>query len=646
MRMRLTCSLLVAAAAIAVPALPAQAALVPNLTVDGPNSDIEPGRGLDVALARDGDGGVAFIRREGGVPHVFVSRLVEGAFLPAERVDVGLAGPAQRVALAAGDGGRLLVVFSSGGGPAFDLWSAARPSTAATWAAPLPIVDSAATTAHDVALSQDGTGWAVFTTGTAGTADVRAARLTTAWAPVGGAFPNPPVLDFSDVAGIEAGTSAIAGEPRVAGGAGGSAWMTWGELDGAMVRHVYARGLSSAGASGATEVSVATFDGRPRASFADSPDLAVDDSGVAWFAWRETFTYGASDIPRALARRLSAGVFGDATAVDGLGTTPAEGAEFPRIAVEPAGKGLVVSARQLSFQSFSAAEESSLFGAAFRADATIGAGAPFPVAAMAGSGSGLLAWRQQNGAVDPVQIRGRERVGGQLGNETLLSDPALGSATGPVGGVTNTSLEAAADLAGNALVAFMQGSGTTIRVMAALRDEPPTAPKLTLPAGWLRAARPIIRWTAAADSWGAVGYRLVVDGQPVGETAGLELKLTTPLRDGRHKVQVFAIDGRGQEVASAEGILRTDVRAPAVRATVTGARKRGNLLRFKLLVDDAGGSGLKRGPLVLFGDAKQARGYRVGHRYTKAKRFTVKVTLRDVAGNARTYVIFVTVKRS
>jgi len=645
--MRLSRTLLATAVALVVPAVPASAALVPKLTVDGPSTDLEPGRGLDVALARDGDGAVAFIRKDAGVPHVFVARLVDGAFLPAERVDTGIALQAQRVALAAAPGGRLLVVFSSGDGPAFQLHSATRATVSAAWAAPLTVVGDSAVTAHDAALAQDGTGYATFTTGTAGTADVRAARLSgTGWAPIGGAFPNPPVLDFAGAAGVEAGTSGIAGEPRVAAGPGGTAWMTWGELDAGAVRHVYARSLSSTGASAASEISVATLDGKLRASFADSPDLAVDDAGVVSFVWRETFTYGASDVPRALVRRLAAGVLGDATAVDGLGAAPAEGAEFPRIAVEPAGKALVVSARQLSFQSFAAAGENAVFGSAFRIDATTGAGAPFPVAAIAGTGAGLFAWRQQVGAVDPVQIRGRERVGGQLGDEVLLSDPAFGSATGPGGGVTATSLETSADGAGNALVAFMQGTGATVRIMAALRDEPPTAPTLTLPSGWLRAARPIIRWSAAADSWGAVGYRLVVDGQTVGQTAGTELKLTTPLRDGRHKVQVFAVDGRGQEVASPEGLLRTDVRTPAVRATVTGTKRRGALLRFNLQVDDAGGSGLKRGPLVLFGDGKQARGYRVGHRYTKTGRFIVKVTLRDVAGNARTYKIFVTIKRA
>ncbi|MGH2968926.1 MAG: hypothetical protein ACRDK0_07665, partial [Solirubrobacteraceae bacterium] len=40
----------------------------------------------DVDLARDGGGGVVYVKREAGVPQVFLSRLVEGAWTPPERL--------------------------------------------------------------------------------------------------------------------------------------------------------------------------------------------------------------------------------------------------------------------------------------------------------------------------------------------------------------------------------------------------------------------------------------------------------------------------------------------------------------------------------------------------------------------------------
>ena len=52
----------------------------------------------------------------GGVPHVFVSRLVDGAFQPPEQVDAGLAGAGSQPVVAASDGGRLVVAYVSGGG--------------------------------------------------------------------------------------------------------------------------------------------------------------------------------------------------------------------------------------------------------------------------------------------------------------------------------------------------------------------------------------------------------------------------------------------------------------------------------------------------------------------------------------------------
>ena len=51
-------------------------------------------------------GAVAYVRRDGGVDHVFVSRLVDGAWQAPERVDAGLDAPAATPAVAASDGGR------------------------------------------------------------------------------------------------------------------------------------------------------------------------------------------------------------------------------------------------------------------------------------------------------------------------------------------------------------------------------------------------------------------------------------------------------------------------------------------------------------------------------------------------------------
>lgn len=86
---RLTLSVL-----LAIMALPAtaQAGFFPAEVIDGPNSDLMGVSSFD--LARDGQGGVLYMRRDGGVPHVFFSRFVDGAFQGPSRVDVGLSAAA------------------------------------------------------------------------------------------------------------------------------------------------------------------------------------------------------------------------------------------------------------------------------------------------------------------------------------------------------------------------------------------------------------------------------------------------------------------------------------------------------------------------------------------------------------------------
>src|SRR5271157_4190989 len=54
----------------------AGAVILPATTIDGPNASIEGFGG--VAMAEDGTGGVVYLKKVGGVAHVFVSRFSEG----------------------------------------------------------------------------------------------------------------------------------------------------------------------------------------------------------------------------------------------------------------------------------------------------------------------------------------------------------------------------------------------------------------------------------------------------------------------------------------------------------------------------------------------------------------------------------------
>ncbi len=113
MRRRLAFIVTTLAALAAVRRRRARRGSSPATPVDGPSADIRSVG--DVDIARDGTGAVAYVQRDGGVDHIFVSRLAGGVWQAPERVDVGLDAPASTPAVAASDGGRLAVVFIAGG---------------------------------------------------------------------------------------------------------------------------------------------------------------------------------------------------------------------------------------------------------------------------------------------------------------------------------------------------------------------------------------------------------------------------------------------------------------------------------------------------------------------------------------------------
>ena len=112
MSRRLSLSALLALLALTTLPSLASAGWFPAAPVDGPSPDIERLGGVD--LARDGTGGVVYLKRVDGAPHVFVSRFNGGQFRPPERVDNGLGAGATGAAIAAADFGRLVVVWTAG----------------------------------------------------------------------------------------------------------------------------------------------------------------------------------------------------------------------------------------------------------------------------------------------------------------------------------------------------------------------------------------------------------------------------------------------------------------------------------------------------------------------------------------------------
>ena len=162
---------------------------------------------------------------------------------------------------------------------------------------------------------------------------------------------------------------------------------------------------------------------------------------------------------------------------------------------------------------------------------------------------------------------------------------------------------------GDAIVAWEQGSGANAQIAAAVVDAPPDPFLVQLPDGWQRKPRIPISWDAAPNAIGGIRYSVSVDDEQIGkETTNLRVLLPSKrVGDGRHRVQIFAIDDSGQETGSREGLLLIDRTPPKLRL-----RRRGRSLT--VTVSDGPRritSGLRRSSVkVSFGDG--ARGVDVG----------------------------------
>src|SRR5215208_7581195 len=174
--------------------------------VDGP-AEIEALGDVDVA--RDGSGGVVYLKREGGVAQVFLSRLREGDWQAPGRLSGGA--PVTEAAVTATDGGRLAVVWAAGG----EVLGTVIPAAAQARAPAPPVVlggGGASGVAIDMGINEDG--YAVWSAG----GDVRAARLDgTSWTPLAGPLDVDPVRPAGQGAG----------RPRIAVSAEGNAVGTW-----------------------------------------------------------------------------------------------------------------------------------------------------------------------------------------------------------------------------------------------------------------------------------------------------------------------------------------------------------------------------------------------------------------------------------
>jgi hypothetical protein len=622
--------------------LPAGAFVSDVHPLDGPGAEVIDV--ADAAMSEDGSGGAVWLRRVDGRAHVFAARFHNGAWGPPRRVDVGQGFDSSWPRIGAGDGGRLVVTWVQEFGVESDrLFSATLDPGANGFQAPVPVdfnVGEATSTFPDLAMARGGQAYLAYRVitdtspanppGYVG-ADVRVARYNgRLWSVLG-----TPV-DRSISAPVRQPTEA--NSPKVGIDVQGGGVVAWQEPDDEFVDRIWARRLFGANFGIPLQVSPSSWEGAPLRGPADAFALDVAGFGQAAIAFRQQPGQASKlDTARAMVNETPdvfselAGSFGEPLLVDGGARGGLGGSS---VAVDP--RGLFASGFSAGPASLLASGDDMAAEPVKRLDTGASSVAGDPLVDLAETGAAVAVWREQRGGVGLVAVQERRADG--VVEPTDLSAPRGGGVGRVVLGGSGL---------GDAIVTWEQGDGANAQIVAAVIDAPPDPFLVLLPEGWQRKRKVRIAWDRSPNAIGRVRYSVSVDDEPVVENRKrLSAYLTSDdIDDGRHRIQVFAVDSAGQETGSRVGPLRVDRRGPRVKL-----HRRG--LRLTVVVGDGprrSTSGLRRGSVrVSFGEGGGARAsvsaargkarkpvtVRVVHTYGHGGRFRVKVRARDKAGNA------------
>ncbi len=596
--------------------------------IDGPSTAIPTPTGLASAVARDGTGGIVYLKQVGGVAHVFLSPLVGGVFGTPVELDGGLPGPASQPVIAASNGGVLVAGFIDG----TTLYVTQRTGAGAPISAPRRLAGGAANPSLE--MSAFGKAYLAFTLLDGAGADVRVAYYHAGrWA-----LESAPLnLTPADDAGRGGG------RPAVAAAGDGVAIVAWGEAG-----HVYTRRVWATAPSVVVAQADAPLPGCTEIA-ADEPAVGSGgDSSYATVAFHEELSCGGLTESRVLDNRLEGSQFTGEVAVDALGTPPADGADRPAVAVAEYGTGWVTSEHTTSEDGYAVALGSDEVPAARidQLNSLPGTTNPYVTPAMAGYYSSVIAWQRDPGTAGPAEIRMRYGArDGTLGPELVLSSPAQGPADAANG------LAAAGNVSGEVLVAWAQMNPSGEEIVADQLYTSPGAPSATTHR-YARTTRPRLTWAPSGELWGPVSYTVALDGASLGQTGANSLQLLAPLAQGPHAWQVAATNPAGLTSGTSTARFFVDTIPPRVTVlTLGGLRRAGKELHLHVVATDtppglpaADGSGIDR-ILVRWGDGTMdvVRNWRY-HVYAKPGRYRVTVRVSDRAGNVTTVVLSIRVK--
>ena len=582
--------------------------------------------GLQMAIARDGTGGLVYLRRDpgGAQEHAYLSRLIGGSFGPPIQLDSALTGSSSEPVIAAADHGLLLVAFVNGG----VLETVTVPSSAA--AVPAPVAEAQDASHPALAASLFAKAYLVFTQSTASGGDeVRAEFYRDgAFSPVQGPLSAEP--------GDGAGTGS--GRPAVAVAGDGTAVVAWGEGG-----QVLSRKLTATTPSPVTEQADAPQTGCTD-NGADLPSVGIEgDSSYADVAFRETEACGgAAPSPRVLERRLRGSAYEGLSEIDGIGTASGSSSGAAPAATEPLvaegeyGHGLITAVRSDTSDVFATVlGNDGALGSTLQVNSSPLTATPPAVPALAGLFSSLVVWQQAPGSGAAADVRFRYlRSGEVLGPESAVSSPSAGPTDAGDG------LAAAGDVQGDAAIAWLQGSAGGPVLYTEQLLQPPGAFAATAPFRYSRSRLPTLSWSHPAEQWGAVSYQVTVDGQVVGQTAASSLTVPAPLGDGPHTWQVQATNEVGQSSTTPAATVWVDAVPPAVSVSVGPGAQAGSPVAVNVSAIDtpagespAAASGIAQGRLDLGDGTTISTTTGATHVYARTGTYVITATVEDRAGN-------------
>jgi hypothetical protein len=632
-------ALALVAAVLAVHVPPARAVILPATTIDGPNENIVGFGG--VAMAEDGTGGLVYLKRVGGVPHVFVSRYVEGHWLAPIQVDTGEPYAASWPRIGAAAGGELIVVWATPfatehNQPVDELLGAELGPGSSAFSPPIivdPDIRFGNGTSPDLAVSSTGQ------------ADVVYRVVENEY----GQISNVPLLRPGDVVesvrvahfdgqrwsdlgainrdtGVSMRPPTQANAPKIAIGPTGNGVVVWQEPEINGVARIWARRLFSSTLDYVMPVSAESFDGAPISDDADAPSVAVSWLGQADVAYRQSASAGSPlPGPRIFLNILPSG-------------ESKSGAEFegPIVAdnAVPGGKSAQVGPPSIDIDEKedlrllydSNGTPRVIEGTDKGLTAALSLGPPFAgsetaaASVMNPQGGGVSAWPSADPQGDP-EVAVREDFPSGAVQTALVS----GGAGGPI-----SELAVGRSGLGDGLIAFLQGPLGNAAIVAAQATAPPAELIFSAPKGWVKPSQAVITWQPAVSADGPLRYTVVLDGRPQTTPAGASSLLLDPLglSSGRHSVQLLATDIQGQSTLSSPSPLLI-AGPPSVKIS----RAHGGYGVSVRVSDSYAGIDTKD-VTVSFGDGHSARGHkRFLHRYAHGGIYEVVVHVRDKLGN-------------